>query len=222
MFANEMFKKHRNILVLLMLVLFLEGPVRLVLQPDPWLLHPTHWYFNQPSRLLIELSIVIVALVALFRTFTNLLTVNKRDLLLIIIASLGSALIFCTLEFEQLQKSLDAPIDNILLWLTTGFLIGIGQEFVFRGLLFTSLNLYCSKAFSSLFTTLLFVIAPLHSVRLWELYKIEEYSSVVILIITYIAASFLFQWLRDKSNSVIVPGIVHGVGNAITWLAVFS
>ncbi|WP_286272642.1 CPBP family intramembrane glutamic endopeptidase [Thalassotalea hakodatensis] len=209
-------------IVLLLLVLILEGPVRLFLQPDPWLLHPTHWYFNQPTRLLVELTVVIVALLVLYKSFARLLFIDKTYIPLMIVASLSSALIFAILELEQLKESFNTPLGNIMLWLMTGFIIGVGQEVVYRGLLFTSLTAYFTARGSSLITTLIFVIAPLHSIRLWELYKLEEYHVVLILITIYVAVSFLFQWLRDKSNSIIVPGVVHGVGNAITWLAVFS
>ena len=215
-------KNNKLTLTLLFLVILLEGPIRLLLQPDPWLLHPTHWYFEQPSRLLIELSIVLVGLFAISKVFDGLLKVNKQDLPLIIGGSIGSVLLFGTLELDQLNESVNSPYHSILFWLGTGFLIGIGQELVYRGMLFTSLTFYFSKTIASFMTTFLFIVAPLHSVRLWELYKLEEYNTVLILIIVYAAASFFFQWLRDKSNNIVVPGIVHGIGNAITWLAVFS
>lgn len=39
---------------LLVLVLLYELPIRMLLQPDPWLLSAGHWYFAQPLRLVIE------------------------------------------------------------------------------------------------------------------------------------------------------------------------
>lgn len=222
MFNKVNFNKNILSLTLLAIVFLLEGPIRLLLQPDPWLLHPTHWYFEQPSRLLIELIIVFVGLFVVSKVSDGLLKIDKKDLSLILGASIGSLCLFGLLELDQLKESIHSPIDNIIFWLGTGFLIGIGQELVFRGMLFTSLTFYFSKTISSFMTTFLFIVAPLHSVRLWELYKLGEYNTVLILIIVYGAASFFFQWLRDKSNNIVVPGVVHGIGNAITWLAVFS
>lgn len=220
---NEInYHKQKLSLVFILLVLLLEGPIRVMLQPDPWLLQPDHWYFEQPSRLLIELSIVLVTLCALFKYDFKLLKVKKTHLSLILGSSLGSLLLFSFLEFAQLQESLHSSTSTIVFWLATGFLIGIGQEFIYRGLLFTSLTKFFSKNISAILTTFAFVIAPLHSIRLWDLYSQGELTIVLFLIGIYVAASFFFQWLRDKSDCVIIPGITHGIGNAITWLAVFA
>lgn len=75
---NEInYHKQKLSLVFILLVLLLEGPIRVMLQPDPWLLQPDHWYFEQPSRLLIELSIVLVTLCALFKYDFKLLKFKK-------------------------------------------------------------------------------------------------------------------------------------------------
>ena len=71
-------------------------------------------------------------------------------------------------------------------------------------------------------TTLAFVIAPLHSVRLWHYLQQEHFMVVALLIGIYSGASVFFQWLRNHTGNVMVPALVHGAGNAITWVAVFA
>lgn len=38
----------------------------------------------------------------------------------------------------------------------------------------------------------------------------------------YVGVSLAFQWLRNVSGSALLPALVHGAGNAITWAAVFT
>ncbi len=214
--------ENKTCLLLLLLFVLMEGPVRFFLQPDPWLLHPTHWYFNQPMRLLLELSIVFMLLILNKLYLAQLLQVPRSHGLLLFIATVASAVIFGVLEFDQLVSSLEGELSTILLWLMTGFCIGLGQELLYRGMLYTSLLKFLSAKQSRILTTIIFVAAPLHSIRLWDLYQQNQLIVVGMLIAIYLGVSILFQWLRDKTGSVIIPGLVHGVGNGITWLAVFS
>ncbi len=209
-------------LMILALVAVIEGPVRVFLQPDPWLLHPSHWYFEQPMRIMIEAVIVGFLLLVLTQTYRNLLSMGKEHLSLLVGAALGSIVLFSFLELDQLKSSLDSPVSHIITWGLTGVLIGVGQELVYRGLLYTSLTSLCSTKIAALITTLLFIFAPLHSVRLWDLFVQGEHNVVLLLVLIYAAAGMFFQWLRDKSQSLIVPAVAHGLGNGITWLAVFS
>lgn len=204
------------------LFLLMEIPVRLWLQPDPWLLKPTHRYFMQPMRFLLELGLVVF-LVAVIRTMLPQLFVSPRKHLdFLVIGSVGSIVLFGFLEYEQLKASFSVAATDWALWFFTGFCIGVGQELTFRGLLFTSLAKLMRKNLAALVTTILFVMAPLHSVRMFDLYANGHLGVVLLLVAIYFAAGFLFQWLRERTGGVIVPGVVHGFGNAITWVAVFS
>lgn len=209
-------------MIMLALVAVIEGPVRIFLQPDPWLLHPSHWYFEQPMRIVIEAAIVGFLLLVLTQTHRNLLTMGKAHLSLLVGAAVSTVVLFSLLELDQLTSSLNSPISHIVAWCLTGVLIGVGQELVYRGLLYTSLTSFFSNKIAALITTLIFIFAPLHSARLWDLFVQGEQSVVVLLILIYAAASVFFQWLRDKSQSLVVPAVAHGLGNGITWLAVFS
>ena len=200
----------------------MELPVRLWLQPDPWLLDARHWYFEQPLRLAIELALVTLMLVATRLIFPTILTLQRSQIKLLAGCMLVSAILFGLLEAEQLVNSVSAGLWLWLAWFITGFCIGIGQELLYRGLLFSSLTRFMSVTVAGAVTTLAFVIAPLHSVRLWHYLQQEHFMVVALLIGIYIAASVFFQWLRNHTGSVTVPALVHGVGNAITWAAVFA
>ena len=153
---------------------------------------------------------------------SQLLQVPRSHGLLLLIATVASVVIFGVLELDQLISSLEGELSTILMWLMTGFCIGLGQELLYRGMLYTSLLNFLSAKQSRILTTIIFVAAPLHSIRLWDLYQQNQLIVVGMLIAIYLGVSILFQWLRDKTGSVIIPGLVHGVGNGITWLAVFS
>jgi membrane protease YdiL (CAAX protease family) len=208
--------------LLLAAFLILELPVRILLQPDPWLLHPDHWYFLQPLRLGLEALLVALSAVLLWRTRPDLLQLDTAHGPLVLGAMAVSALLFGLLEFGQLKGSLSLPWGHWLAWLGSGFLIGIGQELAFRGLLFTSLRHWLAEGLAGWLTTAVFVLAPLHSSRLWDLAAGGEFVSVGLLIAIYFAAGTFFQWLRCHTRSVLAPALVHGIGNAITWVAVFA
>lgn len=131
-------------------------------------------------------------------------------------------IIFSLLEMDQLQVSLSAGFSTWTMWLMTGFMIGIGQELLYRGLLYEVLENRVSLKMIYVLVTVVFVIMPLHSIRLFKYLQMEEYSVVVLLTIIYASASFFFTWLRHKTDSVLIPAVVHGLGNAITWVAVFA
>tara|TARA_R110002126_G_scaffold161549_11_gene309402 strand:- start:3160 stop:3846 length:687 start_codon:yes stop_codon:yes gene_type:complete len=208
--------------VAILVFLLMELPVRLVLQPDPWLLQAQHWYFNQPLRLVIELTLVVALLAVMVFCYPTLLKVKRNQLSLLAGSMLASALLFGLLEAEQLIHSFSAGLWLWLAWFFSGFFIGIGQELLYRGLLFTSFQRYMSLGLATAITTILFVIAPLHSLRLWQYLQQEQFTLVAILIAIYIGVSLLFQWLRNHTGNVMVPALVHGVGNAVTWVAVFA
>tara|TARA_Y100001951_G_C11283661_1_gene267138 strand:+ start:570 stop:1256 length:687 start_codon:yes stop_codon:yes gene_type:complete len=209
-------------LVAILVFLLMELPIRLVLQPDPWLLETRHWYFNQPLRLVIELTLVVVLLAVIRFCYPTLLKIKRSQLSLLAGSMLASALLFGLLETEQLLHSFSAGLWLWLAWFSSGFCIGIGQELLYRGLLFTSLQRHMSLGLATAMTTILFVIAPLHSLRLWHYLQQEQFTIVAMLVAIYIGVSLLFQWLRNHSSNVMVPALVHGVGNAVTWVAVFA
>ncbi|MDX1537512.1 CPBP family intramembrane glutamic endopeptidase [Arsukibacterium sp.] len=216
-------KSHRTTLwCCLVIFLLMEIPVRLLVQPDPWLLNPDHWYFTQPLRFLLELGLIAVLLLVIRQALPQLLVLERKHLALLVLGSAGSIVLFGFLEFDQLKASFNVAAPRWLLWFLTGFCIGVGQELLYRGLLFTSLARLMPVKLAALSTTVLFIVAPLHSVRLVELSSNGHITTVLLLIAVYFAASSFFQWLRERTGNVIVPGVVHGLGNAITWVAVFS
>ena len=202
--------------------LLMEIPVRMLLQADPWLLHPSHWYFIQPMRFSLELALAAMLIIVVRNQIPQILVVPKQHWDLLLIASIGSIVLFAFMEFEQLQSSLNVEPTFWLLWFLTGFCIGFAQELLYRGLLFTSLATMMSQYRAGLVSTIIFILAPLHSVRLLDLYSDGHLTLVLVLIGVYFAAGCFFQWLRQRTGSVVIPGVVHGFGNAITWVAVFS
>lgn len=208
--------------VSILIFLLMELPVRLWLQPDPWLLDGQHWYFNQPLRLFTELGLVILLLAFIRFIYPTLLRIPHSHSGLVVGGMLVSALLFGLLEADQLLNSFSAGLWLWLAWFCSGFCIGIGQELLYRGVLFTALNRYLSLSLAAIATTVIFVIAPLHSVRLWHYIQLDQFTVVAALIAIYAGVSVFFQWLRNHTGSVMAPALVHGVGNAVTWVAVFA
>lgn len=216
--------KQDGLLLTAAVVIFLlmELPVRLWLQPDPWLLNAQHWYFDQPLRLITELTFVMLLLFAIRLIFPSILPLQRSQNKLLLGGMLVSAILFGLLEAEQLLNSFSAGLWLWLAWFFSGFCIGIGQELLYRGLLFSSLARFMPVTLAGVVTTIAFILAPLHSVRLWHYLQQEHYTVVALLIGIYVGVSVLFQWLRNHTDNVTIPALVHGVGNAITWVAVFA
>ena len=207
---------------LLVLVLLYELPIRMLLQPDPWLLSSDHWYFAQPLRVATEALLLASLLWITYRLVPWLLRLPRRTLPHLLIGMAVSVLVFGTLEWQQWTESAQAPTGLFLMWLASGFAIGMGQELLYRGWLFTALRSWLTHARAAALTTVLFVLAPLHSVRLLAYLRDGDVAVVLILVAVFVGVSLAFQWLRDVSGSALLPALVHGAGNAITWAAVFT
>ena len=218
---TSMMTNKKTFLYLMTFILF-ELIIRTFLQPDPWLLRPGHWYFHQPMRLLLELGFVTILTIIIYLNNKKDLTIEKNHMSLLVLASLISIVVFSILEIDQLKESFSVGYMSWIMWYLTGFFIGIGQELLYRGLLYDLFKKRMTRALTFAFVTLFFLIMPLHSIRLYEYFKLGEYSVVILLTIIYASASLFFTWLRYKTRSVTIPAIVHGFGNAITWVAVFA
>lgn len=220
--------EHRPIRAVLALATFLllEGVLRPWISPDPWLLDADNTYFDQPRRFWMEVTFTAAALIALFaasgiRLFVHPISRAQREYLLY--GVFGAVLFFAFWE----RSSIDAIINQGLLaatpiWLATGFMIGVGQEVTFRGLLYGGLRKYFGVAVAAALTTVVFVVAPIHSLRLIDYGQAGATDAVLILVPLYIAFGAVFMWLRIETGSVLVPALAHGVGNAITWAATFA
>lgn len=57
--------KKKAILYLVLFMVF-ELVIRVVFQPDPWLLDSSHWYFYQPNRMFLEFLIVAILFAVMF------------------------------------------------------------------------------------------------------------------------------------------------------------
>lgn len=215
-------KYYQRGYVFLGIFLMLELIVRPVLQPDPWLLKASHWYFNQPLRLIIEICIVLMVLSVIKSYDQGVLIIKKDQLKLTFISCCVSILIFSFMELEQLRISFSNGVFLWITWFLTGLFIGIGQELIYRGLLYEYIQKKFSYIMTNIIITAMFVLMPLHSIRMVRYLMIGEYQVVLLLVAIYASASLFFTWLRKESKSVTIPAIVHGLGNAITWVAVFS
>jgi membrane protease YdiL (CAAX protease family) len=202
--------------------LLFEAVIRVLIQPDPWLLEPSHWYFDQPLRLLIEIGVVAVGLTILLVLSRKEVGFERKHIPLLILASLGTVAVFSLLELDQLAASFSVGLERWMLWFFTGFFIGVGQELSYRGFLYESVRYKFEGLKADVINTVAFVFMPLHSVRLVTYGLQGEILVVLLLVATYTGASILFLWLRKRTQSVAVPAIVHGFGNAITWVAVFA
>lgn len=202
--------------------LFLEFPVRYMVCPDPWLQSADHWYFAQPTRLLLEIAFAILALLPFFwqKDLKALLKVSwtKDNVLFLLLGILGSILIFTSQQWEEIVLIKNNHIGQYLpIWLATGMVIGISQELTFRGLLYTGLEKRYGTSTAVVLSTLCFVLGAIHSVR-WYAYLNNGHVVVGLVLITIFALSGLFfAWIRIRTKTIIIPAIIHGIGNAITW-----
>jgi membrane protease YdiL (CAAX protease family) len=214
---------HRQLLFLIVFWgLILEFPIRYFISPDPWIHKIDYWYFLQPNRMLIELAFVLFAflpfLVVPELKSLVILDKTRKNIIYLVLGILLPVLIFGLQQWTEIS---DIQINNLWkytpVWLLTGFFIGVGQELTFRGLIYTGINKLYGLKWAIIISTLCFVFGSIHSPRMYA-YFINGYISEALLLLTLFTLSGLFfVWLRIRTNNIIIPAIVHGFGNAITW-----
>jgi membrane protease YdiL (CAAX protease family) len=206
--------------------LLLELPIRYMIFPDPWLHGVDHWYFSQPLRLLLEIGFVALALVPFLwtselRGLVSLKLDRKQALYLAGGLPIGIA-VFLSTEWSELQViNASALWSHVPLWFVTGMFIGVGQELTFRGLILTGLESIRSRRIAVAGSTLLFVLGPLHGPRMYAYAMGGFVTEAVALLAVFTAVGLLFAWIRIRTGHVLVPALLHGVGNAVTWGSVF-
>lgn len=213
---------NKPLFLIILWGLILEFPVRYFVSPDPWIHSTSHWYFDQPSRVLIELGFVLLALIPFFcvKELKSLLIIKwtKNNLLFLTIGVLGSILLFGLQQWEDMnviqQNSLGK---HVPIWLITGLLVGFGQELTFRGLIYTGLFKKYGMKSAVVISTLLFALGSIHSVRLYTYFVNDYIFETLLLLAIFLLAGLFFVWVRIKTNNIIIPSIIHAVGNAITW-----
>ena len=202
--------------------LILEFPVRYLISPDPWVHHNSHWYFHQPNRLLIELGFVLLAVLPFFwiKELKSLLSIKwtRNNLIYLLVGIIVSVLIFVSQQWEEIGMIQDHNLgQHIPIWFTTGLVIGVGQELTFRGLIYTGfLKKYGLKS-AVLVSTFCFVIGSIHSVRMYICFMNDYMLETLLLLFIFILSGLFFVWIRIKTNNIIIPALIHGIGNAITW-----
>ena len=216
----------RAALFLLLAFVVIEGPYRMLTATDPWLVDGSHWYFAQPLRLALDVLLVAAAAGCLWvwgpRDVLSLKFTRRQWLWTGGGLAVLAALILWRMGGNFAAFAPAVPLGSALLWFITGFLIGMGQEITFRGLLFEGLRAYVRRSYAIILSVLIFVIAPLHSYRL-IIYGMEgQEGRALFLMAIYLVAGILFMWIRIMTRSVIVPGILHGTVNGLTWMMTFS
>lgn len=212
----------KSLLLIILWGLILEFPVRYFVSPDPWIHSSSNWYFDQPSRIFVELGFVFLALIPFFfvKELKNLLIIKwtKSNVLFLILGILGSLFVF---GFQQWKEITFVQQENLAqfvpLWLLTGLVVGFGQELTFRGLIYTGLFKKYGMKSAVIISTLFFALGSIHSVRLYTYFMNDYIFETVLLLAIFISAGLFFVWVRIKTNNIIIPSIIHGVGNAVTW-----
>jgi membrane protease YdiL (CAAX protease family) len=206
--------------------LVLEIPVRYLIFPDPWLHAADHWYFSQPGRLLLEIGLVAAAL-APFVLVTELRALvsarlDRRQIAYLVIGIPLSIGVFVSTEWSELQVINDSSLwSRVPLWFVTGVFMGVGQELTFRGLILTGMESLWSRRFAVVGSTALFVVGPLHGPRMYA-YAIAGFTAeAAALFGVFTGVGLLFAWVRIRTDHVLVPALLHGFGNAVTWGTVF-
>jgi len=202
--------------------LILEFPIRYWVSPDPWIHSSGNWYFDQPSRILIELGFVLFALIPFFlvKELKNLLPIKwtKNNRLFIALGIIGSILFFGLQQWEDINEIQQENLGQYVpLWFITGVIVGFGQELTFRGLIYTGFSKIYGMKWAIVISTLCFVLGSIHSHRLYTYFINDFVFETLLLLGIFILAGLFFVWVRIKTKNIIIPSIIHGVGNAITW-----
>jgi membrane protease YdiL (CAAX protease family) len=202
--------------------LLLEFPVRYFVAPDPWIHAADHWYFLQPGRLGIEIGFVVLAFLPFLHydvlrsiVFGDFNRKNVRFLVIGVIIAFGLFSLTELAEISQIHaKGLWSAVP---LWFATGLFIGFGQELTFRGLIYTGVKAKAGLKWAVILSTVFFVVGSIHAPRIYA-YAINGYvTEALTLLGVFTGAGLFFAWVRTKTDNVIIPAVIHGIGNAVTW-----
>lgn len=203
--------------------LILEFPLRYFVSPDPWIHSSQHWYFNQPNRLIIELAFVLFSILPFFwlKELKELLAVRwKKNNSFLIYGVLGAIFLFTVQQWDKIiliqSKNLEQYIP---IWFLTGLAIGIGQELTFRGLIYTGIDKKYGAKWAVVISTLCFTFGSIHSPRMYKYFTNGYVFEALLLFFIFILSGLFFVWIRAKTKSIIIPALIHGIGNAITWFS---
>jgi membrane protease YdiL (CAAX protease family) len=61
------------------------------------------------------------------------------------------------------------------------------------------------------------VLGAIHSVRLYAYFTNDYIFETFLLLGIFTLAGLFFVWVRIQTNNIIIPSIIHGIGNAVTW-----
>lgn len=202
--------------------LILEFPIRYFVSPDPWVHDVQHWYFDQPNRLLIELAFILLAILPFFlvQELKNLLSLKwtKDNIIYLVVGLIITVLIFGLQQWEEIKVVQNNNLSQYIpIWFTTGMAVGIGQELTFRGLIYTGFLKKHGLKWAVSVSTLCFAIGSIHSVRIYAYLMNDYITEALLLLFIFMLTGLLFIWLRIKTNNIVIPALIHGVGNAITW-----
>jgi membrane protease YdiL (CAAX protease family) len=198
----------------------------MLIATDPWLVDGDHWYFNQPLRLGLEAVFAFAAGAVLWCAGAGRLLFHRVGRTHVVPLLIWGGLIAALFTFARsevwLPLTAPAVIGAAALWFATGIFIGIGQELTFRGLLFTGLDAYLNRPWTWVLSIFIFVVAPLHSYRV-VIYAMDgREGRALFLCVVYLLAGIFFTWLRTRTQSLLVPGIIHALVNALTFSATFT
>lgn len=130
----------------------------------------------------------------------------------------GSVLIFTLQQWEDITAIRNQNLWQYMpIWFITGMVIGIGQELTFRGLIYTGLLKKYGIKWAVVLSTICFVLGSIHSVRMYTYFINDYIFETLLLLLIFIIAGLFFVWIRIKTNNIIIPALIHGIGNAITW-----
>lgn len=214
----------KQVLFLLVWGLILEFPVRYFVSPDPWIHNPNHWYFLQPGRLFTEIGFVLLAFLPflLIKDLHALIfkNITRKKIIFLVVALPIGAILFSVTEWEDiLQIKENNLLQYVPLWFVTGFFIGVGQEFTFRGLIYTGVNKMAGMKWAIVISTICFVFGSIHSPRMYAYFMNGYVSETILLFVVFTLAGLFFTWVRRRTDNVMIPAMIHGIGNAITWSA---
>ena len=98
-----------------------------------------------------------------------------------------------------------------------GIFIGIGQELTFRGLIYTGLTKYFGLKTTIIISTLCFTFGSIHSPRMYTYFINGHVTATFTLMVIFIFTGIFFAWVRRKTDNILIPALIHGMGNAVTW-----
>ncbi len=219
----------RQAIILILVGLLLELPVRWIVRPDIPYMYPGNPWFNLPLRIFIEIGFVLLLFPLAWSMKISMPVLGiawrrwtRWEWVAFAVVGTIEMIIVIMVAGERWPKLFEAGVlGGALLWAFVEFFFGFNQESSFRGILMTGIMRFTSPIWATILNTLVFLVGPIHGPGLLSL-AAKNPTGAAWMLAGIVMTGLFFSWLRYRTDNLILCGTLHGIVNGFLNGAAFA